>query len=78
MACNCKRQMVLEDVYGTRENETLLWKLNRYMWRGIMFPILIILACILVPVLVFIIVYKMVFNTEINIVLPKFLGKFLK
>ena len=78
MACNCKKKMVLEDRIGTKEEETLLWKLNRYMWRGIMFVITLLLACILVPILVFLIVYKMIFKNEINIVLPKFLGKFLK
>lgn len=78
MACNCKKKMVLEEKYGTKEEESLLWKLNRYIWRVIMFVIMIALAFIIVPVMIFLVIYKMVFKTEINIVLPKFLGKFLK
>ena len=78
MACNCKKKMVLEDTYGTKEDETFLWKLNRYMWRVIMFVLLLAMSCILVPILVFSIIYQMVFKKEIRIVLPKYLGKFLK
>lgn len=78
MACNCKKKRILEDNYGIKDDETFLWKLNRYVWRVIMFAISIALACILTPILVFTIVYKMVFKNEIRITLPKYLGKFLK
>jgi len=43
-----------------------------------MFVLLLVMSCILVPILVFSIVYQMVFKKEIRIVLPKYLGKFLK
>lgn len=78
MACNCKKKMVLEEKYGTKEEESILSKVNRYIWKCIMFVLVIVLACIVVPVLIFVIIYKMIFKPEINIVLPKFLGKYLK
>lgn len=78
MACNCKKKRVLEDTYGTPEDENIFQKLNRYIWRVIMFLLLLVLSCILVPVLIFSIVYQMVFKKDIKIVLPKFLGKYMK
>ena len=78
MACNCKKKMVLEDTYGTKEDETLIWKLNRYIWRIVMFILLIVMSLVLVPILVFSIIFQMVFRKSINITVPKFLGKFMK
>ena len=78
MACNCKKKIVLEDTYGEIENENLFQRLYRYMWRLIMFPIILLLACIIVPILIFSIVYQMVFKKNIEIVPPKFLGKYMK
>ena len=78
MACNCKKKIVLEDTYGEIENENLFQRLYRYMWRLIIFPIILLLACIIVPILIFSIVYQMVFKKNIKIVPPKFLGKYMK
>ena len=57
MACNCKKKIALEDTYGEIENENLFQRLYRYMWRLIMFPIILLLACIIVPILIFSIVF---------------------
>ena len=78
MACNCKKKMVLEDAYGKVEHENLFQRAYRQMWRFIMFPIILALACIIVPILIFSIAYQMVFKKSIRIVLPKFLGKYMK
>ena len=78
MGCNCKKKMVLDEAYGAVGNENLLQKLYRYLWKLIMFPIILVLACIIVPILIFSIVYQMVFKKEIKIVPPKFLGKYMK
>jgi hypothetical protein len=78
MGCNCKKKMVLDEAYGVTRNENLLQKSYNYLWKLIMFPIILVLACIIVPILIFSIVYQMVFKKEIKIVLPKFLGKYMK
>ena len=78
MGCNCKKKMVLDEAYGVARNENLLQKSYKYLWKLIMFPIILVLACIIVPILIFSIVYQMVFKKEIKIVPPKFLGKYMK
>lgn len=78
MGCNCKKKMVLDEAYGVARNENLLQKSYNYLWKLIMFPIILVLACIIVPILIFSIVYQMVFKKEIKIVPPKFLGKYMK
>lgn len=78
MGCNCKKKMVLDEAYGVVGNENLLQRLYRYLWRLIMFPIILVLACIIVPILIFSITYQMVFKKNIKIVPPKFLGKYMK
>ena len=77
MACNCKKKIVLDEAYGVARNENLLQKSYNYLWKLIMFPIILVLACIIVPILIFSIVYQMVFKKEIKIVPPKFLGKYM-
>ena len=77
MGCNCKKKMVLDEAYGAVGKENLLQRLHRYLWRLIMFPIILVLACIIVPILIFSIVYQMVFKKDIKIVPPKFLGKYM-
>lgn len=78
MACNCKKKMVLEDKHGIKEEETLLGKINRYIWKVVIFVLLIGMACVLIPVMLFLIVYQIVFKKEPKIVLPNFLGKYMK
>ena len=77
MGCNCKKKMVLDEAYGVTRNENLLQKSYNYLWKLIMFPIILVLACIIVPILIFSIVYQMVFKKDIKIVPPKFLGKYM-
>lgn len=78
MACNCKKKRILDERYGKFENESFFKRLYRKMWGVIIFPIILGLACIIVPILIFSITYQMVFKKNIRIVLPKFLGKYMK
>ena len=78
MGCNCKKKMVLEDRYGTPEEENIFQTLIRYILKLVMFIIMLVLACILVPMLIFSMVYQMIFKKNIKIVLPNFLGKYMK
>lgn len=78
MACNCKKKMVLEDNYGTKEEENILSKINRYFWKCVIFFVFIALSIIVIPTMIFVAIYQIVFAKEPKIVLPKFLGKYMK
>lgn len=78
MSCNCKKVRELESRYGENENEGVLMKMHRYAWRIIMFIVMLLLAVIVVPVMIFLVIYNLAFKNKMNIVLPNFLGKFLK
>ena len=78
MACNCKKKMVLEDNYGTKEEENVLSKVNRYFWKCIIFLTFMALSVAVIPIMVFVAIYQIVFAKEPKIVLPKFLGKYMK
>jgi hypothetical protein len=68
----------LEDAYGIREEESLLGKANRYLWKVVLFIVFVLLACILIPILIFVIIYQMCFNQKMKIVVPNFLKRYLK
>ena len=78
MACNCKKKMVLENEYGVKEEENIVSKVNRYFWKCIIFLVFVALAIIVIPVLIFMAIYQIVFKKDSKIVLPKFLGKYMK
>ncbi len=78
MACNCKKKIELEDKYGVLEEETYLEKINRFFLRIFIFILLVVLAIIIMPIMFAIIIYKIAFGKNTTIVLPKFLGKYLK
>lgn len=78
MGCNCKKVRTLEDDYGVKEDETLLGRLYRYMWRVIIFLLLSAIVIITLPILCFVFIYKMVFSNNMSFVLPKFLRNKIK
>ena len=78
MSCDCKKKMILEDKYGEKVDETVFDKTLRFCWSLMMFSIAILLAVVIVPVMVVIIIYKLAFKDDTNIILPNFLGKYLK
>lgn len=78
MACNCKKKMVLEENYGTKEEENVLSKINKYFWKCVIFLVFIALSIIVIPTMIFVAIYQIVFAKEPKIVLPKFLGKYMK
>ena len=78
MSCNCKKKMVLEDTYGTKEEESIYQKSIRFFWRIVMFALMLVMACVLVPILIFVIIFQIAFKNNIKVTLPNFLGKYLK
>ena len=78
MACSCKRKLEFESKYGVKETETLFAKYGRYLFRVFALFLLILIAIVVVPIMVVTVVYKIAFGKELKIVLPKFLGKYLK
>jgi spore maturation protein SpmA len=78
MGCNCKKKMVLEDKYGVKEEESLASKAKRYFWKCAIFLVFIAASFILIPTLVLMAIYQISFKRNPKIVLPKFLGKYMK
>lgn len=78
MSCNCKKKMALEDNYGILEEESILGKINRYFWKTIIFLTFIGLSVIVIPILIFVAIYQICFKERPKIVLPEFLGKYMK
>ena len=62
MACNCKRAKKFEEKYGVKQKESIINKIGRYIFRGILFIFVVILAVILVPYIVFKSVYSLFFG----------------
>ncbi len=78
MSCNCKKTVELEEKYGDRVDESLLGKVLRFLWALMMFFVVVGLAVVIVPIMIVVIIYKIFFGDDTNIILPKFLGKYLK
>ena len=78
MGCNCKKKIALEDEYGVKEREGIIGKSVRFLLKIAMFLILVALSVIVVPIMIFVIIYKLTLGKSTRIILPKFLGKYLK
>lgn len=78
MGCNCKKVRKLEEKHGTKEEETIFRKIFRFFYKIFLFLLLIILSIFIVPILIITIIYQVAFHGQGKIVLPKFLGKYLK
>lgn len=78
MGCNCKKKIALEDEYGVKEEETLFGKTIRILMKTFTHLLLIVLTLVTVPVVTLMIIYTIVFKKNNRLVLPKFLGKYLK
>jgi len=77
MSCNCKKKIVLEDKYGENVEENFLNKASRFLVKGLIFLIFCVLAIVIIPIMVFMAIYQLTFGKG-RIVLPKFLGKYMK
>ena len=78
MACNCKRKGEIEDKYGVKEEETILHKGFRYLMKLIMTVIVIGLAVVVTPLMIFYVIFTILFKKDKVMILPKWLGKYLK
>ena len=78
MACNCKKSIKIEEKYGVKEEESLIVKINRWIFKLIVFVITLMLAIVATPIMILIVIYKLFFAKHKEIILPKKLQKFLK
>lgn len=78
MSCNCKRKREIEEKYGTNEDNGFWEKIWIFIIRIPFFIILTILSLAIIPIFVLYIIYKVSFTNGGEVVLPKFLGKYLK
>ena len=78
MACNCKRKAEIEDKYGVKENETVLHKGFRYLMKFVMSLIVIGLAVVITPLMILYVIFVILFKKDKVMILPKWLGKYLK
>lgn len=78
MSCNCKKKIAIEEKHGILEGESILGKGLRYAWRGVIFLMLILIACIMIPILLLIIIFQLSFKKNPNIEVPRFLGKYMR
>ena len=78
MACNCKKKRDIEAKYGEPIEETWLDKLYTIGLKIVGFIIMLLIVMVLVPIVIVVAIYKMFFSKNKAIVLPKFLGKYLK
>jgi len=78
MACNCKRKIDLEKKYGVRQTETILGKVRRFMLKILIFIFLMAMILVATPIMIVVVIYRIAFKGDTAIVLPKFLGKYIK
>ena len=50
MSCNCKRKIELEEKYGTEEEETIIEKITRILFKIGLFLILFMSLAVIVPI----------------------------
>lgn len=78
MACNCKRKAEIEDKYGVKEDEAILHKGFRYLMKFVMSLIVIGLAVVITPLMILYVIFVILFKKDKVMILPKWLGKYLK
>ena len=78
MACNCKKTNDLQDKYGEQVEESAFEKSQRYIFKIMIFALVILMMIVVTPVIVVTAIYKMVFKNNETIVLPEFLSKYMK
>ena len=78
MSCNCKRANKLQDEYGVKEEESWSEKAYRYGFKVFVAVLLLLMSVVAVPAFLLVIAYNIVFGKGKPIVLPNFLGKYMK
>ena len=77
MACSCKRAKKFEEEVGVPQEENIVMKINRYLFKLFFFAITIVLAIIITPYIIFYAIYAVIFGDN-KITLPKFLRKYMQ
>lgn len=78
MVCNCKKKAAIESKYGEPIEQTWFDKLYTIGLKIVGFIIMLLIAIVLVPIVLVVAIYKMFFSKNKAIVLPEFLGKYLR
>lgn len=75
MSCNCKRKIELEEKYGTEEEETIIEKITRILFKIGLFLILFMSLVVIVPIFLIKIFYMIIFTNNRTVWIPDFLKK---
>ena len=75
MSCNCKRKIELEEKYGTEEEETIIEKITRILFKIGLFLILFMSLVVIVPIFLIKIFYMIIFTNNSTVWIPDFLKK---
>ena len=75
MSCNCKRKIELEEKYGTEEEETIIEKITRILFKIGLFLILFMSLTVIVPIFLIKIFYMIIFTNNRTVWIPNFLKK---
>lgn len=75
MSCNCKRKIELEEKYGTEEEETIIEKITRILFKIGLFLILLMSLTVIVPIFLIKIFYMIIFTNNRTVWIPNFLKK---
>lgn len=75
MSCNCKRKIELEEKYGTEEEETIIEKITRILFKIGLFLILLMSLVVIVPIFLIKIFYMIIFTNNRTVWIPNFLKK---
>lgn len=75
MSCNCKRKIELEEKYGTEEEETIIEKITRILFKIGLFLILLMSLTVIVPIFLIKIFYMIIFTNNRTVWIPDFLKK---
>ena len=75
MSCNCKRKIELEEKYGTEEEETIIEKITRILFKIGLFLLLLTSLAVIVPIFLIKIFYMIIFTNNRTVWIPNFLKK---
>ena len=78
MACNCKKKRILENKYAEVSEKDWLGKVHELILKIIGFLFVFSITFVLAPIMISVAIFKMFFSKNKSIVLPNFLGKYMK
>lgn len=78
MSCNCKKKRELDELQKNDGNRGFFANIWLFILRTLFFILMLVISIVTIPILVLYIIYKVSFTNGGAVVLPKFLGKYLK